>query len=833
LATNAWSLADLLPGAAVLLFAALLVAALRRWYDPVPRPTLLAFAVVVAILFCPVLVGGGVLLPLGNLTDSVPFRHLPPPEPPSVGIQGDNVVQILPWQAQVRRAIEAGRWPLWNGLAGAGMPLMGDPQSQSFQPLVLVSYPVALRHAPAVTGALKVLVALLGVFLFLRRQGLGAIAATLGGVAWGCGGVLLWLGWPLSTPLAMAPWALYAVVRCHQAGGRRDFALLGAVFFVLLLAGHPETVIYALAAAAVVGLACLVERRRNRRPLAPLIVGCVVAGVLAAAAAAPVLVTVQGFLPTTERAAVIGFMRSGISLGDLWDELQQPGGLAAWADRVGAKLSPFVAPRARGSFEDGYWGHRNYFETAPGFAGTGLLILAIAGLARARLRFAQERWLQGLAAFGLLIVAQPPGFDRLIGPLPLLGATAAHQNQRLAGFVGLAILCLAACELERWLRGERRWWPLGGATVAVVGLLFWGYLAYPRPGGAGELFFLEARALRLQLVVASLTVGLVAAGARLSRRNGRAGLVAGAMVVVVAAAELLLLHAPTARAAPARLFYPRLPPLRFIAQHLDGARFTGFGRAMPPNYAQVYGLPDIRIDGPSRPMAYARVLSTLQKPGPLPMPDLFYVSRPRHPVNDLLGVRYVLASATTELDLPVAFSHRAGKVFERPTALPRLFLPAAADVVEPGLDWVSWIDRNPSFLARALVPEGPRFGGGAGEASDPRKPWRARRPRASSLQLELRGPERLAARLDLAERRLLASSVLADPGWRLLLDGEPRPTIVANGPFVAAWLPKGQWRVELLYRPRGFLAACAVAAAGLAAALCLLTRPPPDRARAA
>ena len=69
----AWSPADLAPGLYVLVFAALLAAVLRRWYDPVPRPVLAAFLVVLAVLFRPVLVGGRTFLPVDGLRGAAPF----------------------------------------------------------------------------------------------------------------------------------------------------------------------------------------------------------------------------------------------------------------------------------------------------------------------------------------------------------------------------------------------------------------------------------------------------------------------------------------------------------------------------------------------------------------------------------------------------------------------------------------------------------------------------------------------------------------------------------------------------------------------------------------
>ena len=156
---------DLLPGLWTGLLGAALAAALRRWFDPVPGRILAAFAAVLLALFGPVLFGGKVLLPLDNLRGEVPFRLLAPVEPHGNLLQGDLIQLVAPSQAAVRSAWAAGRWPLWNAQAGAGMPLLADPQAQALQPLVLLGYPLPLPRAAGVTAALRVLAAL--VFSFL------------------------------------------------------------------------------------------------------------------------------------------------------------------------------------------------------------------------------------------------------------------------------------------------------------------------------------------------------------------------------------------------------------------------------------------------------------------------------------------------------------------------------------------------------------------------------------------------------------------------------------------------------------------------------------------
>jgi hypothetical protein len=182
---SSWTILDLLPGVYVLLLAAGLAWVLRRWYDPVPWRVLAAFGLVLTLLLGPVLFGGGILLPLGNLRGSFPYKHLPAAEPPSIGLHADLVHHITPWNVEVRRTLGEGRWPLWNMHAGAGMPLMGDPQTQVFQPFVVAAYPFPYDTAAGITAALRVLVALVFGFLLLRRQGLGEPAALCGSLAFG------------------------------------------------------------------------------------------------------------------------------------------------------------------------------------------------------------------------------------------------------------------------------------------------------------------------------------------------------------------------------------------------------------------------------------------------------------------------------------------------------------------------------------------------------------------------------------------------------------------------------------------------------------------------
>src|SRR3954453_9909939 len=120
----------LLPGLYLVLLAFLLDRALRRWWDPVPARIWGGFGLVLVILFGPALFLGKVLLPADILPGVVqPEEARKPPQGNLV--QSDLVTQIVPLEAQVRRAIRAGGGPLWDDLGGAGMPAPGGPPGQT------------------------------------------------------------------------------------------------------------------------------------------------------------------------------------------------------------------------------------------------------------------------------------------------------------------------------------------------------------------------------------------------------------------------------------------------------------------------------------------------------------------------------------------------------------------------------------------------------------------------------------------------------------------------------------------------------------------------------
>jgi hypothetical protein len=728
---------------------------------------------------------------------------------------------VFPAQVEVRRAVAAGEWPLLSARIGAGMPLLADPQAQVLQPLVWLPAPLPPADAMAATLALRLFVALAFTWLLLVRLGLAPEAALLGALSYGLGGfVVLWLGWPLANSAALLPLLLYAVTRIAERGGRRDLLLLVAALAAVLAAGHPETMLHVLLAAAAFGVARLFAQPPGRR-LRGAALGTA-AGLIALALAAPVLVPAARYLPHTQRAEIVAGVRSAVRA--------QP-----WLAPFGAdvRTTGYSAQRARAAVQVApnsfgnhrfrhYWGPDNVNADAAGFAGTLAMAGALAALGWGVRRRPGEGVMLALAAVSLAVALRLPGVARLLFSMPLLDRSISlHGRVRL--LVSFALAFLAAAALDRWLRGETRGWRWAAAGAAAAALVLWGTLAHPAPPGPPQrLEWLREGSLAVQL--AALAVGGAALLA--ARRAAPAGRRRAALVVALAAAaELLYFHLPAWPPMPRDAAYADTPEMAFLREHQsspDGHRVMGFDGSILPNTPAVYGLPSPGIGGPMKPAAYAALLAPLlERPG-FGGSDRFVVAE--SPLYDLLGVRYVLFPYDPKPPGGWALRLRGpgGRVYERPGPLPPLWLPGSAAPCHG--PWGRCLDGVEDFAAAARVKlEGPL----ANDAWT----WRAAGAPVLDTGYHFRGPAWRRAAVDLAEPRLLASSIHQDGGWTVLMDGEPRPRFTANGPFVAAYLPPGEHQLDLVYRPPGFLAGLLAAALALAALAVVL--PPPKRRRPA
>ena len=440
---------------------------------------------------------------------------------------------------------------------------------------------------------------------------------------------------------------------------------------------------------------------------------------------------------------------------------------ARWQDGAAAGAEPplrllleqplrLVLPELYGHPAHGtWWGPFNYSATAV-YAGALALPLAAAGLARCR---RDRRWL-ALAittAFAFAAAYHWPGVRDLLGALPVIGRAAQH---RLLFGVELGAALLAGAGCDEWLAGRGRGILAGGAAAAALLAAAW---ALHRGAWAAHGLLLTEAGWTAAVAAAAV---LLALSLRLDRAwRFRLAPLLPALALV----DLLAAHGAINPGLPLARLYPSTGAVRFLAPR--PGRVAGTGEALRPNAAMVYGLYDLRGDDPVKLATYEAVYRRFAAGDPVYFQP---VAQWTSPWLDRLAVRWVVAGpgeAPRAAGWRLAYAGADARVYERPTALPL----------------VRW--------APSLGPPAP--------AAD------------AGLVVMRREPGWWEIGWRSAEPRLLVVAESWAPGWRALVDGQPRAVEAAAGALLGVRLGPGAGQAELRYRPPGLLAGAGISAAAL------------------
>jgi membrane protein YfhO len=250
------------------------------------------------------------------------------------------------------------------------------------------------------------------------------------------------------------------------------------------------------------------------------------------------------------------------------------------------------------------------------------------------------------------------------------------------------------------------------------------------------------------------------------------------------------------------LFYPRTEIMDIVARQAGEpsiGRGAGGDLLLYPNLLPVYGVAELR---PHNPLASARHLRALDAAfGFHPtMKEYFAPLRNLdHPLLDFLGVRVVVGSPalppSRTLERIDGGRFLPYTLLRNPDALPRWFVPAAAEVIERR-QTAGWIAGMKAADRVAVF-------------RDEIGPWR---PALSSGVLIPRpvalSPGRIKLEVPGGGERLLATSIAGPRGWSARAGGRDLETLTVNGAFLGVRLPAGVQRIELRFLPPGFVSGC-------------------------
>ncbi|MCA1727404.1 MAG: hypothetical protein LC722_07085, partial [Actinobacteria bacterium] len=435
----------------------------------------------------------------------------------------DVVSFWLPMYTELGRRLGAGDLPAWTSSVAGGMPFAADPHSGWMQAL-----PMALFVMTGPARAIAWLVALLpvaaglGIYAFLRAEGLSRPGSALAGVGLTMAIATARLGTTVRFPGVVAWTVISLACAARMMRARRWEARLLWVLATALawgqVAGAHLTAGGAIGGGALIAylLAASIRAVRagdlTRRTAAAL--GAILLGAL-------VLVNLAVLLP---RAALVG--RTSLAGG--YDEISARS----------LELTGEASPDYPGHTGDARWPLN--FATIPG-AYLGAAVLMLAGSAWWSRR--HRALVTGFSAFGataFLFTLHPVahGVERLLGSLPLVDQYL-HGPEWLSLGVLISLAVLAAVGLDAWRQptaGARRW------LMLVPGALVW--LALPAVWGPEVV-------LGPILIGTAALIGVLALGTR--------GAIWLSLIPALAAAELL---APSlierGRSLDARL--PSIPP---------------------------------------------------------------------------------------------------------------------------------------------------------------------------------------------------------------------------------------------------------------------------------
>jgi len=241
--------------------------AICSWSDRKPfLSAAVVFGLILLVFFNPMLMGRQ-LSQQHMLWAEWPWHGFQPADlsQPILANEGDEAHTFYPLRYASEKMVKAGEIPLWNPYSYGGHVMLGDQQSALAYPLIWIGLIFPLDWAWGPICLLNLLIAAMGIFAFARGVGIRRSGALVSGTVFMLSAPLLgWLQWPHSLVFALFGWLLLATDRLTKSGRWRDFAWVGLVVGLSILAGHPESAILNSAAALTYAVVVLLADRSRR-----------------------------------------------------------------------------------------------------------------------------------------------------------------------------------------------------------------------------------------------------------------------------------------------------------------------------------------------------------------------------------------------------------------------------------------------------------------------------------------------------------------------------------------------------------------------------------------
>ncbi len=729
--------------------------------------------ILLPFVFCgKALLTGGVYAPVDLPYLTEPLKPMRAPlgvAAPQNGVLSDLYAQMIPWRKAVQYAVSHRQWPLWNPFMLSGDVLAASAQPAAYSPFTLLACLLPVAQGLTFSAALSFFIAALGAYLLARELGCREGVAFFAAAAWMYAKPLaFFILWSIGSSWAFYPFVLLATRRVVWRPSVRSAALLCAALTLLLLAGHPETVLQAIFVGSLYGAFELA--RRIRVPAASETRGSTILRVcLYTLAAGGVAVGICAIyiLPIFKTAP------------ETIEHAFRTGGWATQSHGVilresGARLLTDLFPWLHGA----EWRVEGVKYLPLDSAAAGSLVLALALYAVARIRSIESWCWAAMALFGMLARAAWTPLMDLLSKLPMLDVTI---NERFSFAAVFAIVILAALGLEHALvRDDLR--TLGYTLAGVLAVLAVGRVvimhaqlvadAHPEWGVYAPFGEVACLAAAVLIVMARPPLRVLLP-----------------LLIVVLLAQRFLDDGDVYPTVPARGAYPPIPIFKAIQRDQGPFRIVGHSYALIPGTSALYELEDVRG---YEALTFAPYFETYR---------LWCVHQPvwfnrvddvGKPFLNFLNVRYAVSSET--MPPPpgwrVVARQRGAQLLENGNVIDRAFIP---------------------HHVRLGLPEGDALNEMADETDFRERAW-IQAPLAGNEWTNVGGTLRITRRgaglkLD-ANMRADGWVVVSEPawkGWRVYIDDRRVQWFPANSAFLGFYVPAGRHSIRVFYLPESFV----------------------------
>lgn len=562
--------------------------------------------------------------------------------------RSDEAFYHQPLMATHFARLRQGDLPDYDDTRLSGVPAFfnGLDVGRAFSPFSLPFYLLPAEDAVNWYGPLRLLVAALAMWLFLRDLGIGPAGAAAGGVAYGLNGhFLTWLSAPMPTVAAWLPLALRQARRCVRDGRWPDVAGLALAIGAMLLGTYLATTLVCLFA---VGVYALVETWHARRP--------------AASADARTAVGTARGLAALVAGGLLGLALGAIALLPMLRTLRDSPATARVVSPEGApwaNLATLAMPDFWGSPLHGTWWHpdpsANYPEHVAYLGVVVVLLAALAFTVRLSRAWSTVRW----TFAALAVVALTRAYGGVPGRwLVWLPGQAQSNPFRWYALAACGLAVLAGIGLHAWLvepDRRRRVLALAGPVLGSAALAC-------VTAAALAVFLPEIRARHLQAIeraqvfrfVALVGVTWAILGVTAWLRDARARTAGGLLLVALAAGDLVHANRRFNPSVPRDRYYPATATLDWLREQASDSRLAPVDTAADLVEGHVWGMYGLStvtgfdFHGDADYQAFMRLAQ--QPPGApadLRPPVWDYVGLRRDSLDlrmlGVLGARYVVA----------------------------------------------------------------------------------------------------------------------------------------------------------------------------------------------